>query len=134
MENNNEILPIPTTTERFFYEYLKLKKPILEYILGELNKKTIILNPKLMQVFAMLLYYNHKYKHLPDEEKWRLIFENGTRKHIADKLNINSRHLNTYLSTLRNIKLLDGKKINKPFVINPGDEYSLTYKFIINNE
>ena len=134
MDIHNEILPISTTPERFFDEYLKLKKPILEYILGQINKKTIILNPKLMQVFAMLLYYNHIYNELPEEEKWKLIFENGTKKHIAEKLNINSRHLNTYLSVLRNIKLLDGKKINKPFIVHPEDEFSLTYKFIINNE
>jgi len=131
---NNEVIPINTTPEKFFDEYLKLKKPLLEYILYKINNKPIVLNPKMMQVFSMLLYYNHIYNELPDEEKWKLIFENGTKKHIAEKLNINIRHLNTYLSVLRNIKLLDGKKINKPFIISPEEEFSLTYKFIIKDE
>ena len=133
MEINNEILNIPTSEEKFFDEYLMLKKPILEYMLSKLNDKPIILNPKLMNVFALLLYYNNIHRDKEDIDKWKIIFDNGTKKDIADKLHINAKHLNTYLSILRNIKLLNGKSINKPFIIYPESEFSLIYKFTINN-
>ena len=127
--NNKEVLPINTTKERFFYEYLLLKKVLLEAILSRVNKKPIILNPKLLQVLALLLYYNDKYNGMPENVKWDMIFNGTTRKEIAESLNINTKHLNTYLSILRGMRVLNGKSINKPFIIYPHDGFELVYKF-----
>jgi hypothetical protein len=134
MEIDNEVFNIDTTSEKFFDEYLMIKKPLLEYILSKLNNKPITLNPKLLHVFSLLLHYNNQYRNMENGDKWKIIFDNGTRKTIADKLNINLKHLNTYISILRNIKILNGKTINKPFIVYPDNEFSLIYKFNIKDE
>ena len=133
MDINNEIIKIDTTEENFFNEYLTLKKPLLEFVLSKINGKEIILNPKLLRVFAMLLYYNNKYRELEEGVRWKMVFENGIRQNIAESLNINSKHLNTYISILRGIHLLTGKSISKPFILYPGEDYELTFKFIISD-
>ena len=133
MEINNEVIEIPTTGDRFFDEYLKLKKPLLELILTKINKRNIVLHPKLLQLFSILLYYNNKYRDMDEEDRRKLIFNSRTKAEIAGSMKINARQLNTYLSILRNIRLLNGRVINKPFIIYPEETYRLTFKFILNN-
>jgi hypothetical protein len=130
----NEVLEINTTNKDFFYEYLVLKKPVLEMMLYMINKKKIILNPKLLQVFALLLYYNYIYKEYDDNVKWKMVFDYNTKLEIMNIVGINKGHLNTYLSMLRNTHLLTGKEISKPFIFYPEDGYELTFKFIFKDE
>ena len=130
----NEVLEINTTDKDFFYEYLVLKKPVLEMILYTINKKKIILNPKLLQVFSLLLYYNYIYKVYDDDVKWKMVFDHDTKLEIINEVHINMEHLNTYISVLRNIHLLTGKEISKPFIFYPEDGYELTFKFNFRNE
>lgn len=133
MENNSEVIPIETTGESFFREYLLLKKPLLEYILGVINKRKIIFNTKMIEVLSYLLYYNYIYKDMEEDAKWDMIFNSGTKKQIADKIGISLKNLNTYISLLRSVKVLNEKTINKPFIIYPDKTYELTFKFILNN-
>jgi len=133
MENNSEVIPIETTGESFFKEYLLLKKPLLEYILGVINKRKIIFNTKMIEVLSYLLYYNYIYKDMEEDAKWDMIFNSGTKKQIADKIGISLKNLNTYISLLRSVKVLNEKTINKPFIIYPDKTYELTFKFILSN-
>lgn len=129
----NEVLNIKTNKENFFYEYLLLKKPVLEIVLSKINNgKKIKLSPKILKVFSILLYYNNLYKDLPDSEKWKQVFSEESKNIIMNALKINIMHLNTYLSILRNIKILDGKSINQAFIIYPEKSYSLTFEFNLN--
>lgn len=129
----NEVLNIKTNKENFFYEYLLLKKPVLEIVLSKINNgKKIKLSPKILKVFSILLYYNNLYKDLPDSEKWKQVFSKESKNIIMNALKINIMHLNTYLSILRNIKILDGKSINQAFIIYPEKSYSLTFEFNLN--
>lgn len=129
----NEVLNIKTNKENFFYEYLLLKKPVLEMVLSKINNgKKIKLSPKILKVFSILLYYNNLYKDLPDSEKWKQVFSEESKNIIMNALKINIMHLNTYLSILRNIKILDGKSINQAFIIYPEKSYSLTFEFNLN--
>jgi hypothetical protein len=54
------------------------------------------------------------------------------REEIMQEVNINQSHLNTYISILRSIKLLNGNNINKPFVVYPDKGFELVFKFTIN--
>jgi len=133
MEKNNEVLEIKTSNEDFFYKYLLLKKPILETILSMINKKKVKLSPKILKVFSILLYYNNLYKDMNDKEKNEIVFGEESRNKIIQALDITQSHLNTYLSILRNIKILNGNAINKPFIIYPDNNYELTFRFNINH-
>ena len=130
----NEVLEINTTDKDFFLEYLVLKKPVLEMILSTINKKKINLNPKLLHVFALLLYYNYVYSEYEDDVKWKMVFDHSTKQQIMNEVKINDSHLNTYISMMRNMHLLTGKEISKPFIFYPEEGYELTFKFIIKDE
>ena len=132
--STNEVLEINTTDKDFFLEYLVLKKPVLEMILSIVNKKKINLNPKLLHVFALLLYYNYVYSEYEDDVKWKMVFDHSTKQQIMNEVKINDSHLNTYISMMRNMHLLTGKEISKPFIFYPEEGYELTFKFIFNNE
>lgn len=130
---NIEVLNIKTSKENFFYEYLLLKKPVLEMVLSKINNgKKIKLSPKILKVFSILLYYNNLYKDLPDNDKWAKVFSDEAKEIIMHALQINQLHLNTYLSILRNIKILERRSINRLFIIYPNKSYSLTFEFNLN--
>lgn len=129
MVNNNEVLQLATTPKKFFFEYLSLKKPILEVMLQIVNKKKINLHPKLLHVFALILYYNNEYRDLPEEQKWKKVFDYDTKVQMMNEVGINEGHLNTYISILRNIHLLTGRQISHPFIFYPETGFELTFKF-----
>jgi hypothetical protein len=129
MVNNNEIFQMATNPKRFFIEYLSLKKPVLEVMLEMVNKKKINLHPKLLHIFALILYYNNLYKDLPEDQRWKKVFDHDTKMQMMNEVGINEGHLNTYISILRNMHLLTGKQISSPFILYPESGFELTFKF-----
>lgn len=130
--SKNEVLVINTDNKNFFIEYLTLKKPVLEIILKNLTGKKINLHPKLLNVFAMLLYFNNIYKDMDDRSKWKKVFDYDNKVVIMNEIGLSEGQLNTYLSILRNIKLLTGKQISSPFIFYPDESFDLTFRFNIN--
>ncbi len=126
---NNEVFQLTTNPKRFFIEYLSLKKPVLEVMLEMVNKKKINLHPKLLHVFALILYYNNLYKDLSEDQKWKKVFDYDTKVQMMNEVGINEGHLNTYISILRNYHLLTGKQISLPFILYPESGFELTFKF-----
>ena len=86
-----------------------------------------------MHVLAELLFLNDKYGLLPDDEKWSVIFSRESKDSIAKKLKMRVHYIDVYLSQLRKIKILNGKKINKLFIINAID-HNLSFKFVLNGQ
>jgi len=134
INSKQESIPVKTTEERFFIEYLIIKKPFLEIILSKVNKTKVVIHPKPLRVFALLLYYNYLYREYDDEIKWKMVFDYDTKVRIMETLDISEGQLNTYLSTLRNIKLLNGKSISKPFIFYPESGFELTFRFDFNGK
>ena len=130
----NEVLNIKTTKEKFFFEYLTLKKPILDMIVSRITGKIIKIPMKLLNAFSLLLYYNYLYRDMEEEDKWQKIFDIEHRKEYIKRLDITQSQLNTYFSILRSYKILNGKSINKPFIIYPDTDFELTFKFLLNGE
>ena len=126
---NHEVIQMQTTLKKFFFEYLSLKKPVLEVILQMVNKKSVNLHPKLLHVFSLFLYYNYIYRNLEEDKKWKMVFDYDTKVKIMNEVNINEGHLNTYISILRNMHLLTGKQISSPFIFYPESGFELTFKF-----
>lgn len=132
---DNEILQIKTSERKFFLQYLMLKKPIFDMYISNLTGKNEQIPAKLIHVISELLYYNHKYSNLEDNERWEKIFNRNHRSMICSDLNIKDSQLNTYFTMLRNYKVIINNRINKPFIVSPDSkEYELIFKFSLNGE
>jgi len=128
-----ENIEINTSKEKFFLEYLILKKPVVDSILTKINKgKKTTLSEKPMQVFAQLLYYNDQYKDLPEEQRWIKLFDKSVKDKICETLDMKEHHLNIYMSQLRTMGILHKKTIRKYFIVYAGENHSLTFKFKLN--
>lgn len=129
----SENIEIKTSKEKFFLEYLILKKPIIDSILKRLNSNNkATLSDLPMSVLAQLLYYNDKYRDMPQQERYNLIFSKKTKELICDALDMKEHHLNIYLSQLRKLKILNGKSIRNIFVVYSGDIHSINFTFKLN--
>ena len=79
-----ESIRINTTKEKFFLEYLTLKRPIINAMLTKINGRKTVLNDIPMRVLAELLFLNDKYNDLPDDKKWTVVFSPESREYIID--------------------------------------------------
>jgi len=132
MQMPTEKIEIKTSKEKFFLEYLILKKPVIDAVLSKINGKKTTLSDVPRTVLAQLLYYNDMYKDMEDEDKWALIFSKETKDKICESLKMKEHHLNIYLSQLRGIKVLHKKKINKPFIVYSNTIHNLNFTFKLN--
>ena len=128
-----ENIEIKTTEDKFFLQYLTLKRPIINIILTKINHKPTFLHDIPMHVLAELLWLNHKYDILAEDEKWKKVFNKDSKGHITKKLNMTDHKLNVYFYQLRKIKILNGRKINRLFIVKALD-HNLSFKFIFNGE
>ncbi len=127
-----ENIEINTSKEKFFFEYLILKKPVIDSILTKINKKKVTLSEKPMQVLAQLLYYHDENRDKASDNKWSILFSRSTKEKICDNLGMKEHHLNIYLSQLRSMGILEKKTIRNLFIVYTGDEHSLNFKFRFN--
>lgn len=128
-----EEINIKTTRERFFQEYLILKKPVIDAALTKLNqgqKTTLSDIPR--SVLAQLLYYNDSFRNLDEDSRWKKVFSKEIKALICENLDMKEHYLNVYISKLRDLKIVDGKKIRKYFVIYAEEEQSISFNFKIN--
>jgi len=126
-----ETIEIKTSKDKFFLQYLTLKRPVINTILTKINKEPTVLTDIPMQVLAELLWLHDKFINNTEDEKWSLVFSSESKEYIMEKMNMKEHHLNVYFSQLRRIKVLNGKKINKPFMVNAVD-HDLSFKFVLN--
>jgi len=130
---HTENIEIVTTKERFFLEYLTLKKPIIDSMLTRLNRKKTTLSDAPLRVLAQLLYYYDLFKDEQDDEKrWAMVFSREIKIDILGKLKLKEHYLNNYLSHLRAIKILEDKKIRNLFVVSADDDLALSFTFKLN--
>jgi hypothetical protein len=121
------VLPIPSNSKKlFFRRYVELIGPVLG--LGQ-RKRTL-------DVLALLLYFNDKYKAIEDLEiRCKIIFNYDTRIEILNELGINTSILNNCFTELRKHKLISNKNvINKNIIIYAVPEFKLTFNMTLNEE
>jgi len=129
---STETIPIVTSKEKFFLEYLTLKRPVIDSILTKLNRKKTTLSDTPLKVLAQLLYYNDVYKDQPEEQRWNMVFSKEIRQSMFEALDLKEHHLNNYISHLRTIKIIDGKKVRKMFTVYTDDQVELSFTFRLN--
>ena len=91
-----ESIQINTTKEKFFLQYLILKRPVINSILTKINGRKTVLNDIPMHVLAELLFLNDKYSDLSDDKKWAMIFSRESRDFLTKKLRMEKHYLYVY--------------------------------------
>lgn len=120
-------IPVKTTAEDKFLKLLEVLKLIAPF-----NQ----LRPRERQVYAELLYYNEKYKALPEKDRNALIFGYNTKESIALKYKISKDVVYNLMKELKHKGLITGREINKELIeFNDGkwalaDIKSITFKFL----
>jgi len=124
-----ETITVKSDVKGFFHNYLTMKKTYLEIVLSKIHGTKIVLSPKILSVFSLFLYYNYT-----NGIEAGVLWNKQIKTLIEKELEISSPQLNTYISVMRKLKLFNDNHINKPFIVKPGSEFDLVFKFIINEE
>jgi len=119
MEKN---IPIATTENKFFRQYLELINPILR------------LRGKELDVLAELLYYNYKFKDIAKEHRWKLIFDYDTKTKIRTKLELSDASMNNNLSALRKKNVIEANKVKQAYLVYPDNKFSLKFQFNVKSD
>jgi len=114
MEKN---VTIPTDESKFYRQYLEILNPIIN------------LRGKELDVLAELLFHNNRLKDIPEDLRWKLIFEADTKTSIRDKLNLSEASLNNNLTGLRKKRIIVERKVIKNFLVRLDENFSLKFNF-----
>lgn len=112
-------IPISTDSRKFFRQYLELINPLVK------------LRGRELDVMSELLYYNDKFKDIPEEHRWKLIFDYDVKTEIKERLKLSDASLNNNLTILRKKKILVKNRVVKSFLIYPSDTCKLSFIFNI---
>ncbi len=111
----------------FFDDYLHLKRPYINAVLTHIHGKESRLNENPLRVLAQLLFYNNHYRALDDDTRWKMVFDYDTRMKICTKLNMPATHLNSYLTQLRRLGIVVGRKVADSYVVYPEEDMRLVF-------
>ena len=112
-------IPIKTTSKTFYRQYLEILNPLIKLRKRELD------------VLASLLRYNNQLLKVPEEHRWKIIFEYDTKTEIRTDLNLSEAGMNNMLSALRKKKIIKNNRVAKWLLIYPGEECKISFKFSI---
>lgn len=116
-------LDIKTDRRTFFRQYVELLQPLLKIRNREAD------------VFGELLYHTYLKKSISNKtDKFKLVFDSDTRIEIEKKLDISAAVLRNALTQLRDKNLIVNNQIPDLFLVDPESEFSLTFKFNIQDE
>ncbi len=117
----NKVIPVRTSNERFYRQFLDVFSsipPIKD------------LRPREKDVLAELMYRNQKYQDLPDDVRQAMLLSTTVRKEMRADLVIGEEVFNNILSKFRKLQVLVDNKLN-PFLdsIQYTNGYELVFKF-----
>lgn len=116
------ILEINTVPEKYFHQLIEVLRLFAPF--NQLRKRQ-------REVFAEILYYNHKFSGNDQEVTNRLVFDFKTRQEISDKLKISKANLYNIYKELRQVGLLLKEKdeINPKFMYKYMQYPKIEFKF-----
>lgn len=126
MLKNTTVVGVPTTLDLQFFKYW------VEF-LRPLHK----INPRDVEVMAMLLYKRHQLSKVVADEKVldTTLMSSKIRKEIREELNLPPNYFQVILQHLRNKKAIIGDRINPKFIPKLDDthgDYKLIVQFMFN--
>lgn len=102
------VFNVETVPEKYFHQLIEILR-----VFAPFNR----LRKRQREVFAEILYYNHKFSGEDQEVTNRLVFDFKTREEISEKLKISKANLYNIYKELRQVGLLskDKDEINSKF-------------------
>jgi hypothetical protein len=113
------IININTNKRKFFRQALEIIKT-----LSPINR----LRNKELDVLAELLYFNDKYSNIPQELRWKIVFDYDTKMEIIKYLNIKDTDMYNILTSLRNKGVLKGRTVEHTFGLT-SDNPNIRFNF-----
>jgi hypothetical protein len=94
-------LKVPTSKDKIYIQFLRIVNFLIydKSESGEINRSP--LTNKELDVLASMMYYNDKYRKLPEKERAEYIMSSDVRKKIRSKVGIKANHLNNVISRLK---------------------------------
>lgn len=116
------IFNISTNPEKYFHQLIEILRVFAPF--NSLRKRQ-------REVFAEILYYNHKFSGNDEEVTNRLVFDFKTREEISEKLKISKANLYNIYKELRQAGLLlkDKDEINPKFKYTYLQHSEIGFKF-----
>lgn len=93
-------LQVPTNKDRIYDQFLA----IINFLIYENDKGNAKLSPltnKELSVLAAIMYYNDRYRKLPQPERSEYIMSTDVRRKIRNKLDLKANHLNNIIARLK---------------------------------
>ena len=85
-----------------------------------------------LEVLAILMYYNFKYRTVEETIRWRIINSSSTKKEMQDAINMSEDIFNNNMSHIRKAGLLDkDNKLPSFLQIVVSDKYEVKFNFNI---
>lgn len=117
-----EITLPSTTKKKFFRQSLRFMAPITK------------LQDKESDVLAELLYYHNEHLALPEEVKWKMVFDSETKAKIREDLKMGSAHFANIISSLRKKAIITANnQIARNYIItlDNSSSFELIFRFPI---
>jgi hypothetical protein len=119
-------LDINTTKKKVFRQIVEVLRSIPP--LDHLRNREL-------DVLAILMYYNCKYKTVAEDIRWRIIHDTSTRKEMQLDINMTEDIFNNNISLVRKAGLLDKSGKIPPFLmLDIGDKYEVKFNFKIQED
>jgi len=85
-----------------------------------------------LEVLAILMYYNFKYRTVEETIRWRIINSSSTKKEMQDAISMSEDIFNNNMSHIRKAGLLDKDNKQPSFLqIIISDKYEVKFNFNI---
>ena len=94
------------------YNYFKKLLALLSSI-PPFNK----IRPKELELYALLMYYNHKYRRLPFKERNVNIFHHESKKQMAEELNIEVSGVYNLMKGLRDAGIIKSNLLMAKYIL-----------------
>jgi len=119
-----KVVPVNTSKEKFFRQYVELLNPILK------------LRGKELDVLSMLLYCNNEKQYIQEHDRWVNIFSYDNKWKMRQDLGLSDASFANNLSSLRKKGVITENKVAEGLLIYPGEnkKFSLSFKFNIHEE
>ncbi len=106
--------------KEFFQQFVMFTQPV-----HRLSEQQI----KIIGLF--LYYYNKLGNDISEEFKWKCVFDYDIKMAIAEELGTSIQVMDNQLTQLRKKGIVKNNRLDKSFVVKPKEEFSLTYKWTI---
>jgi hypothetical protein len=116
-------LTIPTTSRKFFHESVKILRSV-----PPLNE----LRPQTLSLLAEILYWDYYYRDLPDNIRWKMVFDYDTTEKMMDKIPCDRQALYNNKHVLKKLNIIGDDTVKTNLGINPLTP-SITINFKIND-